>query len=232
MLIKFTKAHGLGNDFVIFESEDISLIEKNASFIADRKYGIGCDQVINLYDRKVKFWNSDGSYAKFCGNGCRCIIKYLGLPESKIWTDSGEVQGILDGDLVEIRYQPKVEIVPASESYSIDIGNKHIVIFGNEKVKNWYEHLVKYDTKFYNLMHLSKSENESWFMDIYECGVGPTNACGSGALAASIAIWDKEKHLNNIVIAMKGGELEMSKSDFFSQKGPATVVFTGEIELN
>lgn len=86
MAITFHKMHGLGNDFVLLDlrEQHINVDGNLARSLADRHYGVGCDQVIVL--RKVdsskylalfEFWNADGSRAEQCGNGVRCIGHYL-----------------------------------------------------------------------------------------------------------------------------------------------------------
>ena len=83
MKIPFIKAQGAGNDFIIID-KNVDIIEKSKKlikFLCDRKVGIGCDQMILIKKDKnfyqIKFYNSDGSRAKNCGNGLRCIYKYL-----------------------------------------------------------------------------------------------------------------------------------------------------------
>ena len=83
MKIPFIKAHGAGNDFVIID-KNVDFIKKSKKIIkkiCDRRFGIGCDQLILLkrYDKyhQVTFYNSDGSLGKNCGNGLRCAFKYL-----------------------------------------------------------------------------------------------------------------------------------------------------------
>ena len=83
MKIPFIKAQGAGNDFVIID-KNIDIIGKSKKlikFLCDRKVGIGCDQIILIRKNKtfyqIKFYNSDGSKANNCGNGLRCIYKYL-----------------------------------------------------------------------------------------------------------------------------------------------------------
>ncbi len=79
----FLKAHGLGNDFVIFSNYPrLEISNKLIEFICDRKIGIGCDLVVfldetdNSYsDLTSKFFNKDGSEAEICGNALRCIGK-------------------------------------------------------------------------------------------------------------------------------------------------------------
>ena len=86
MPVTFHKMHGAGNDFVLFDlrDQDFKLDSQRAGMIADRRLGIGCDQILVLRQaRKAKntaryeIWNSDGSPAGQCGNGARCIGLYL-----------------------------------------------------------------------------------------------------------------------------------------------------------
>ena len=83
MKIPFIKAHGAGNDFVIID-KNVDIIRKSKKMIknlCDRRFGIGCDQLILLKKlgqyHQVFFYNSDGSLGKNCGNGLRCAYKYL-----------------------------------------------------------------------------------------------------------------------------------------------------------
>ena len=82
--IKFTKMHGLGNDFVLIDlrKKKAPGLAKKAAAICDRRFGIGCDQVIVILPSKkadylMKIYNSDGSEVEMCGNGIRCFAKYL-----------------------------------------------------------------------------------------------------------------------------------------------------------
>lgn len=83
---RFLKMHGLGNDFVIFDArrESLPLTTAQAAAIADRRRGIGCDQVIAMEpprddgaDLFMRIWNNDGSEAGACGNATRCVAALL-----------------------------------------------------------------------------------------------------------------------------------------------------------
>ena len=83
-IIHFTKMHGIGNDYVYIN--DIEKIVKNpnelAIKISDRHFGIGSDGLIlirksNVADFKMSMFNADGSEAQMCGNGIRCVAKYV-----------------------------------------------------------------------------------------------------------------------------------------------------------
>src|SRR5689334_11848387 len=85
-LIKFTKMHGLGNDFVVIDaiSQSITLSPSDIIHISDRHCGIGCDQILLIersnisdIDFVYKIYNSDGSEVGQCGNGARCLAKFI-----------------------------------------------------------------------------------------------------------------------------------------------------------
>src|SRR3989338_11552052 len=84
MFIGFTKMHGLGNDFVIIENMNgrIKLSKEQVIALCDRHKGIGADGVIlvepsDKADCFMNYYNSDGSVAEMCGNGVRCVAKFL-----------------------------------------------------------------------------------------------------------------------------------------------------------
>ena len=86
MELQFTKMHGLGNDFVVIDSfaQEIQLTTEQIRFIADRHFGIGCDQLLLLapsdkegVDVRYIIYNSDGGEVTQCGNGARCVAAYL-----------------------------------------------------------------------------------------------------------------------------------------------------------
>lgn len=84
--IRFTKMHGLGNDFVVIDAinQHVSLTSDQIRYIADRHFGIGCDQVLLIEaadDPEVDFiyriFNADGGEVGQCGNGARCFARYV-----------------------------------------------------------------------------------------------------------------------------------------------------------
>ena len=88
MQLQFAKMHGLGNDFVIFDAvnQEVDFSVEQLRWIADRKLGVGCDQILIVRpasDRAVDFnyqiYNSNGEEVEQCGNGARCIGKFLML---------------------------------------------------------------------------------------------------------------------------------------------------------
>lgn len=86
MALEFTKMHGLGNDFVVLDgmARKLDLSPDRIRAIADRRFGIGCDQVLLLEpdpageaDAALRIFNADGSEVGQCGNGVRCVADYL-----------------------------------------------------------------------------------------------------------------------------------------------------------
>lgn len=112
-MIKFTKMHGLGNDFVVIDAiaQDISLTTEQIQFIANRNFGVGCDQLLLVEkpvsenaDFKYRIFNADGSEVAQCGNGARCFARFvrdkkLSVKDSIIVdTDSGQLILNFDAD--------------------------------------------------------------------------------------------------------------------------------------
>jgi len=86
MRLKFTKMHGLGNDFVVFDATAVplALSREQIRFVADRHFGIGCDQILQVEpprqpgtDFYYRIFNADGGEVEQCGNGARCFLRYV-----------------------------------------------------------------------------------------------------------------------------------------------------------
>ena len=85
MKYKFTKMHGLGNDFVLIDciNQSVQLSQEQLRYLANRRLGIGCDQILLVEkaksnaDFRYRIFNSDGSEVEQCGNGARCFIHYV-----------------------------------------------------------------------------------------------------------------------------------------------------------
>jgi diaminopimelate epimerase len=86
MPVAFTKMHGLGNDFVVFDgiNQAIGLTPERVRHIADRRFGVGCDQVLLVErprsheaDFRYRIFNADGGEVEQCGNGARCFARFV-----------------------------------------------------------------------------------------------------------------------------------------------------------
>ena len=110
MQLPFTKMHGAGNDFVVLDARasPIRLAPAQAASLADRRTGIGCDQLIVVEpaadgaDAFMRILNSDGSEAGACGNATRCVASLLyeqtGQPRQHIRTAGGDLDAFCVGD--------------------------------------------------------------------------------------------------------------------------------------
>lgn len=97
MQLKFTKMHGLGNDFVVIDAvnQSISLTPEQVRTIANRRFGVGCDQLLLVerasgkgIDFRYRIFNADGSEVEQCGNGARCFARFV---RDKGLTDKDEI---------------------------------------------------------------------------------------------------------------------------------------------
>ncbi len=113
MNINFTKMHGLGNDFVVIDAinQPIELSEDQYRFIADRRFGIGCDQILlveKAHSETTDFYyriiNANGTEVEQCGNGARCFARFVqekGLSdkaEIPVGTNAGDIRLLLQDD--------------------------------------------------------------------------------------------------------------------------------------
>jgi diaminopimelate epimerase len=85
-MLRFTKMHGLGNDFVVFDAvrQRVELTPERVRRLADRRFGIGCDQVLIVEparlpgsDFRYRIFNADGGEVEQCGNGARCFARFV-----------------------------------------------------------------------------------------------------------------------------------------------------------
>ena len=86
MLLKFTKMHGAGNDFVVLDGvrQNLHLTPEQLRLLADRHFGVGCDQILLVeksqnpeIDFRYRIFNADGGEVEQCGNGARCFVRYV-----------------------------------------------------------------------------------------------------------------------------------------------------------
>jgi diaminopimelate epimerase len=111
--LKFTKMQGAGNDFVVLDgvSRTLDISPQRARRIADRHFGVGCDQILLVErsqrtdaDFRYRIWNSDGGEVEQCGNGARCFVRFVhdkGLTkktEIRVETLSGVIAPRLESD--------------------------------------------------------------------------------------------------------------------------------------
>ena len=149
---------GAGNDFVVFDSRENAIDPSSLDLktIADRRFGVGCDQIIfvensNNADCFMRIFNADGSQVSACGNATRCIGKMLmseGRTQAKIETKAGILLAEKDGENIRINMgapifdwqkiplarDVNIENLPVEEGnlknpFAVSMGNPHMVFF-------------------------------------------------------------------------------------------------------
>jgi diaminopimelate epimerase len=109
--IKFTKMHGLGNDFVVLDAvnQSVDLSPAQARFLADRHFGVGCDQILVVErstrpdaDFRYRIFNADGGEVEQCGNGARCFVRFV---HDKGLTAKRAIRVETKGGLIEPRLE-------------------------------------------------------------------------------------------------------------------------------
>jgi diaminopimelate epimerase len=152
MKFRFAKMHGLGNDFVVFDAvnQDLQLTSEKIRRIADRKLGVGCDQILVIgsatdadVDFNYQIYNSNGEEVEQCGNGARCIGRFLALngltskTSINIKTISGVYQIYLrEDEMVTVNmgapiFEPeKIPFSASSQasSYNLDVEGERVKI--------------------------------------------------------------------------------------------------------
>ncbi|OQM34087.1 diaminopimelate epimerase [bacterium endosymbiont of Pedicinus badii] len=261
-IIFFTKMHCNGNDCILLQSKNF-LKKKQISLISNRYFGIGFDQLIYFYKSNIKevdyfytVFNSDGSLAKQCGNGLRCLSKYLQkkVPKKKIYLSNKKrifCATFLKKNLVKINmgkpkflYQKKI-ILEKNEKlicYIVSVENMHSIIF----FKNiFYKKLFKFNyylrkkydfLKKLNISFVKVVNKTSLIIRTFEFGSGQTLSCGSASCAAVCISSIKKKLLfnKNINVKSKGGALKVfwkkQDSEIYTT-GIAHQIYEGKITL-
>ena len=111
MKIRFTKMHGLGNDFVVLDTirQNFVPTEAQARFLADRHFGVGCDQILLVEkahsadnDFRYRIFNADGGEVEQCGNGARCFVRYV---REQGLTDKSEIRVEISTGIIVLRQE-------------------------------------------------------------------------------------------------------------------------------
>jgi diaminopimelate epimerase len=263
MLRQFHKMHGLGNDFAIFDAREqpLDMREGLARALADRRTGVGCDQLILLEpstkaDVRMRIWNHDGGEVQSCGNASRCVVALTGA--RSVETGGGLVSGADDGSGVEVSIgEPKFAWDEIPLSYPMDtaavpmgwgplekpmalsVGNPHLVFFGPDPdavdlvaIGPSIEHDPAFPERI-NVNVAAMRPDGSVKLRTWERGAGLTRACGTGASATGVAAIRSKRASSPVQVEMRGGALTIAwaPGEQVRMRGPATHVFKGEIDL-
>jgi diaminopimelate epimerase len=222
--IPFTKMSGAGNDFVIIDNRR-QILEDNLSTFArvlsERRKGIGSDGVLILEESSkadflMKYYNADGSFGGFCGNGGRCVARYAflhGITSSRLTFEAlGHLYNAeVEGSCVRLKMiDPRDEKLNVTlqwgqkslRIHQLNTGAPHAVIFLDENQALGSTNLssidvhrigreIRYDSYFgtegTNVNFIALNDDGSLSIRTYERGVeGETLACGTGSVAGAL----------------------------------------------
>jgi len=243
MRIPFTKMHGLGNDFIVIQTQGgIRLPSETIRQLGNRRTGIGFDQLLWLEPPRTvdgdvfyRIFNTDGSEAEQCGNGARCIARFIGDEVGRelllehpggLYRAHLEDDGDVSVELGEPDFRPESLpfITENSEPpyplkagdqnvdiHIVSIGNPHAVIRVDDIDKapvTTIGPLLETHARFPNHANISFMQvvaADRIRLRVYERGVGETPACGTGACAA-VVVGQNDGVLDSVVeVEFPGG---------------------------
>jgi diaminopimelate epimerase len=263
MMRRFHKMHGLGNDFVIFDArqEPLEMDERRARAIADRRTGIGCDQLIVLEpsetaDLKMRIFNSDGGEVEACGNAARCVALLEG-GETSIETLGGTISGSATGgepsvdmgaprfdwDQIPLAYPMDTARMPVGweemqNPAAVNVGNPHVIFFVEDADAVELERLgpqIEKDPLFPERVNVNAAsiDGQAIKLRVWERGAGLTQACGTGACATAVAAIRRKLVSSPVEIQLPGGALRIdwAPGGTILMSGGAAHIFSGEMAL-
>ncbi|QLC21594.1 diaminopimelate epimerase [Parasphingopyxis sp. CP4] len=241
--LAFHKMHGLGNDFVIIDgrTQPVAMTQMLAREIADRRTGIGCDQLIvlepsDIADVRMRIFNADGGEVEACGNAARCVTLLLGDTPS-IDTNGGPISGSLtdegatldmgepqfDWDKIPLAYAMDTLAMPVGwesleNPVAVNVGNPHVIFFVDDIAAIDLERLgplIETDPLFPERVNVNVATVEadnSITLRVWERGAGLTRACGTGACATTVAAIRRKLVDGETTVQLPGGDLHISWS--------------------
>ena len=263
MRVSFTKMHGLGNDFIMLDARDGTLPAVThgvAKALADRKTGIGCDQLIVLErsetaDFRMRIFNADGGEVEACGNASRAVALLHGAP-AQVETGGGTIalepidggarvdMGTprFDWDQIPLAYPLDTSAMPVGwegleNAAAVNVGNPHVIFFVDDPYAIDLERLgpiIETDPLFPDRVNVNVASVSDGriTLRVWERGVGLTRACGTGACATAVAAIARGLVTSPVDVALPGGTLSIAweRGGSIVMTGPATTSFTGSFE--
>jgi len=240
--------------------EPFDVTRQLARAIADRRTGVGCDQLIVLErsdtaDLKMRIWNADGGEVESCGNATRCVIQLTGA--RTIDSDGGLLQGEDLGADVEVSIgEPRFNWDQVPLAYAMDtaelpmawdglekpmalsVGNPHVVFFVDDLDAVPIERIgptIENDAAFPERINVNvaQKDGDTLRLKTWERGAGLTLACGTGACATGVAAIRSKRASSPVIVTMPGGSLTIAwePGQPVRMRGSATHVFEGYLDL-
>jgi diaminopimelate epimerase len=260
MQVTFYKYQGTGNDFIIIDNRHINnghLATEEIRHLCDRKFGIGADGLMILgdkegFDYEMKYYNADGKQGSMCGNGGRCMAKFVyaqGLHKAAYHFSAFDGEHEVEIDLsgwVRLKMNDVKKVQVQHSEYILDTGSPHIVKFVSELKDIEVEeegrairHRKEFAENGINVNFVETIDDHTIFVRTYERGVeAETLSCGTGVTASALMAAHNDVGFNQVDVITLGGKLsvefEKNGDEQFSNIwlcGPAEFVYKGEIEL-
>ena len=260
MKIEFHKYQGTGNDFILLDNRSKTydqLTEKQVALMCNRRFGIGADGLILLnlkegFDLEMKYYNADGAEGSMCGNGGRCMIKFvasLGIRKNNyhFLAVDGEHEAEIDTNgLVRLKMANVNKVEVHSNYFILNTGSPHYVKYIKDIMKMDVKNsggMIRYSPAFekdgINVNFVESMDDDKIYVRTYERGVeDETLSCGTGVTASALIAAHNDNGFNRVEVKTPGGNLsvEFDKVDdnHFENiwlNGPANFVFKGEIEV-
>jgi len=260
MKIEFHKYQGTGNDFILLDNRSKTydqLTEKQVALMCNRRFGIGADGLILLnlkegFDLEMKYYNADGAEGSMCGNGGRCMIKFvasLGIRKNNyhFLAVDGEHEAEIDTNgLVRLKMANVNKVEVHSNYFILNTGSPHYVKYIKDIMKMDVKNsgrMIRYSPAFekdgINVNFVESVDDDKIYVRTYERGVeDETLSCGTGVTASALISAHNDNGFNRVEVKTPGGNLsvEFDKVDdnHFENiwlNGPANFVFKGEIEV-
>lgn len=259
MNIEFEKFQGAGNDFVIVDNRDglfSNLSKAQIAIICDRNFGIGADGFIMItaskeVDFEMHYYNSDGQLSSMCGNGGRCAVAFA--HKKKIIGNKTTFEAIDGLHEAQVNSDLSITLKMSDVLFFIEDENATILNTGSPHYVQQVEDAANIDvvkegaTIRYSNAYAPEGINVNFVeflsadrfkIRTYERGVeNETLACGTGAVAAALAMHhNKKTEANRLIMEALGGELIIDfivNGDAYSNirlTGPAQEVFTGMLK--
>ena len=259
----FTKMQGLGNDYLYVYGDVPEDAAQLSEKLSDRHFGAGSDGMIYISpsgsaDFKMRIFNADGSEAKMCGNGIRCVGKYVydkgytdktrltietmsGIRTLELDIRCGKVRSVtVDMGRADVGSDMEVPIGEDKVICTpVNVGNPHAVIFIADTEKAPVAVLgpqIEKHSLFpdgVNVEFVQVISDRKFRMRVWERGSGITMACGTGACASAAAAVRKSfcRSGEPITVVLDGGELKITAEpdNSISMRGSAEFVYEGEV---
>ena len=250
-LVAVTKMHGARNDFILWDCRGRDEPGAPATIArewCDRRSGIGADGLLVMLssaraDLRVRIFNPDGSEAEMCGNGMRCIARYVcepgGPDQIRIETPAGIIHARIAA--IEPEYLVQIDVgvprlierrLPFGADF-VDVGNPHAVIFTDDATAFDLERAIA-DFPQMNVHAAQVLGRDALRVVHYERGAGKTQACGTGAAACAAAAIARGWCDSPVHVAVPGGRLSIEWDGRHAAllTGPAQRVFEAQIDVS